>query len=301
MAKERSGFCMKAGGLVRLVGIVCLALSWSWTAHAETVCRSDATFSLSLDGSSLSLDSKHACLGTILEELARQADVEIQLPRSAADKPVTALFRKLSLEEGLERILEGMDYILETRAQTDPMLADAAPPTGSVAIWFLSRELEPTTIGLVGSNAPKGPFEQEAPAPPEDDEAEDLRALAEQAGGSPDPELRAAAVQLIVQADDKVKAVEMILTGLRDPAAEVRGSALGVVGDLGPNAALAVDLIGEIALHDERPELRMRALQKLVEGQYPQEITVDIMTAALQDRDKQVSDLARALLDLGTR
>lgn len=298
--KVPRGFRMKVDGLVGLGGIALLALGWGSTAQAGIACRPDAPFVLSLEGGSLSLDGKNACLGAVLEELARQAHAQIDLPAWLAERPVAASFRKLPIEQGLSRILAGTNYALQTKARGDPPAGEAAAAPERLEVWVVSEKTGPTTVGPVQPGGREGPFAERAGELWEEDEEIDLRALAERARTAPEPEVRGYAIQLFVQGDDKATAVEMVLAGLRDPAPEVRSAALSVVGELGPAAASAVGPIAEIALYDEIPELRMLALHKLVAGDYPREIAAGAVTEALHDPNQKVSDLARNLIDLVT-
>jgi len=122
--------------------------------------------------------------------------------------------------------------------------------------------------------------------------------LAEQARSDPNPEVRALAVQLIIQADDSTKAADMILAGMQDPDPEVRSAALAMARNAGPETTVPIDLITEIALHDDSPGLRRQALHQLVEANIPPAIAAETLRRASHDEDQEVSNLARNLYKL---
>lgn len=287
-------------GLTRLGGIALLALACCSTARAETLCRPDAPIALSLEGGTLSLNGRNACLGAVLESLAREAHARIDLPRWLAGRPVTASFRELSIEQGLSRILAGTNYALQTKARSDAPSGEAAAPSEGLQVWVVSEKIRASAAGAAPPGGREGAFAEGAGDLRREGEEIDLHALAERARDSTEPEVRGYAIQLFVQGDDKAMAARMVMAGLRDPAPEVRGAALSVVEELGPAAASAAVAITEIALHDESAELRMLALHRLVAGDYPQEIAADTVTEALHDPDRKVSDLARRLIDVVT-
>lgn len=280
---------MKMDSFARFVGIVFIALGLPWNTSADMTCRPGAPFALSVDGSSLSLDSKNACLGAVLETLARRTDAQVDLPTSLADRRVADTFHNLSVEQGVKRILKGTNYVLQTSGQTDPLAGESAFEPERIEVWVLSTKPTLLTRG--------GPNEQLTPVSQEEDDTIALRALAEQARSALNPEVRALAAQLITQTDDSAAGAEMILAGMQDPAPEVRSAALAVAGDVGPRAVVAVNLITQIALHDLSPRLRRQALQQLLEADVPTAIAAETLRTAIHDEDEEVSDLARNLLN----
>lgn len=286
---------MQVSHFIRSLALLCLCLAWRESLAADTDCRSDALFELSLDGILLSLNSENVCLEGILEELERRAQVTIHMPASLPQKRVSESFRELPLEQGMERILKGTNYLLWTEAPKEAPAAQPAAVPGVVEIWIVPRESSSEAAAVGQKDIPADPLERakrylEA----------DAHELVEQARSAPDPKLRADAVALLVHADKDAEVSETIVAALHDLDPRVRKAALHIVGDLGPEAPGAVEAITEIARADESPQLRMRALRKLFEEDYPSDVTENTVMGALRDPHQDVRNLARNLLELVT-
>jgi HEAT repeat protein len=195
----------------------------------------------------------------------------------------------------MERILKGTNYLLWTKAPKEAPAAQPAAAPGSVEIWIVPRESSSETAAIGQRDVPADPLERakrylEA----------DAHELVEQARSAPDPKLRADAVALLVHAEKDAEVSETIVSALHDPDPRVRKAALHIVGDLDPEAPGAVEAITEIARADESPQLRMRALRKLFEEDYPPDVAENSVMWALQDPHEDVRNLARNLLELVT-
>ena len=284
---------MQVSRFLRALAALCLCLAWRESLAADTDCRSDALFELSLDDNLLSLNSKNVCLGTILQELERQARVTVHAPASLPQKGVSESFRELPLEQGMERILKGTNYLLWTKAPKAAPAAQPAGAPGTVEIWIVPREPSSETAAIGQTDVPADPLER-AKRYLEADAYE----LVEQARSAPDPKLRADAVALLVHAEKDAEVSETIVSALHDPDPRVRKAALHIVGDLGPEAPGALEAITKIARADESPQLRMRALRKLFEEDYPPDVAKNSVIGALQDPHEDVRNLARSLLEL---
>ncbi len=272
--------------------LLCLCLAWSGSLAVDTTCRPDAPLALELDGDLLSLTSENACLETILQELERQAPVTIHLPPSLSQEGVSDSFSGLPLAEGLARILKRTNYLLWTKAPDDTPPAKSASAFGTVEVWIVPRES--AAPAAVDDEAVRA----ELLARARDLLAADTEELIAQARGAPDPQLRASAVALLVHAEKDATVAETILGALEDPDPRVRKAALHVVGDLGPDAPGAAAAVAQIARRDESPQLRMRALEKIFEANYPRDLAKSTVLAALEDPEAEVRALAQNLLEL---
>ena len=281
------------GPLVAGPGVLlCLCLAWRASLAVDPTCRPDAPLALELDGDLLSLTSDNACLETILQELERQAPVTIHLPPSLSQEGVSDSFSGLPLSEGLARILKRTNYLLWTRAPDDTPPAKSASAFGTVEVWIVPRESAAPAV--VDDEAVRA----ELLARARDLLAAGTEELVAQARGAPDPQLRASAVALLVHAEKDATVAETILGALEDPDPRVRKAALYVVGDLGPDAPGAAAAVAQIARRDESPQLRMRALEKIFEANYPRDLAKSTVLAALEDPEAEVRALAQNLLEL---
>ena len=71
-----------------------------------------STINLTLEGDTISADLKGARLGDILENLNKERGIWWKGQESVLEEKVTVQFTKLSLKEGIERILGSMDHCL---------------------------------------------------------------------------------------------------------------------------------------------------------------------------------------------
>lgn len=92
--------------------------------------RSGPSFVLSVQGSSLSFQGDGALLGEVLEELGRQADIEVHVADEVAEETVPFSFEDFPLDQGLKLILRGRNYILTYQK---PLLFKGQPPAPKVA------------------------------------------------------------------------------------------------------------------------------------------------------------------------
>ncbi|MDY6949984.1 MAG: hypothetical protein SWE60_00595 [Thermodesulfobacteriota bacterium] len=112
----------------------------------------------------LSADLSGVPLNRVLEHLSSEHGMAFKVPESVADHRVSVRFTELSLEEGLKRILTGLDYSLEFDGQGQPCAiviigeekssggaTRPATPAGSV-----SREPGSRNTGPTGPDLPSG-------------------------------------------------------------------------------------------------------------------------------------------------
>jgi hypothetical protein len=264
-----------------------MLLCWggTWQVEAEPACRHDAPSVLTFEEGLLSLEAKNICLGILLEALAEQSYAQIHLSPSIADKPVSASFKELPLEQAIKHILRDTSYALQTKSKHGFWAEDSPATSEGVEIWLAPKE-------AVVSDQPSSLSEGQ-------EKLIDLAALAEQSRFAPEPETRTYAVQLIAQTSDRAKAAQILLTSLQDSAPQVRCAALMTMAELNSAVtASAMDGVADMALHDENPEVRKRALLKLINEDFWSEATSTAMTRALYDKNPAIQEVARELSKL---
>lgn len=170
-------------------------------------------------------------LGWVLDQIARRSGIPIFHDEVVANHVLSMTLQDAAFDEGLREILSGYDmFILYGGEQVAP-----------VAIWVY----------------PEGKGRQLLPVPPE------LWASTpemEQQLGDSDPELRAQAVETLIQRRG-LRSLEAVLQALEDPHATVRSRAL----DAAVNHAVELpeDTLAHLAQLDPSPQVRFLALTAL--------------------------------------
>jgi HEAT repeat protein len=170
-------------------------------------------------------------LGWVLDQIARQSGIPIFHDEGIANQVLSMTLQDTALDEGLREILSGYDvFILYGGEQVAP-----------VAIWVY----------------PEGKGRQLLPVPPE------LWASTpemEQQLGDPDPDLRAQAIETLIQRRGP-QSLEAVLQALEDPQDTVRSRAL----DAAANHAVELpeDTLAHLTQLDPSPQVRFLALTAL--------------------------------------
>jgi len=209
-------------------------------------------------------------LGWVLDQIARRSGIPIFHDEGVANQVLSMTLQDTAFDEGLREILSGYDmFILYGGEQVAP-----------VAIWVY----------------PEGKGRQLLPVPPE------LWASTpemEQQLGDSDPELRAQAIEALIQRRG-LRSLEAILQALEDPHDTVRSRAL----DAAVNHAveLPTDTLAHLAQLDPSPEVRFLALTALAAdlGRGPDNNDSDLRSIseyALNDASSHVRAQARQILE----
>lgn len=124
--------------------------------------------------------------------------------------------------------------------------------------------------------------------------AELLEALLTEASTASDPEDKAKALVSLTDIDpDDPRVRDVVLDSLRDPDRTVREGALHSLMDV--QWDLPVEVLVDMALHDEDTELRLVALH-LASMRLPHDQAADLLQDTRHDRDPWVGDLAKEML-----
>ncbi len=87
-------------------------LLFLWACGGGSESGSPSSLALSLQDQQLSAALRHAAVGDVLAELARQTGIHVRVEGAAAIERVSVEFTNLPLEEGIKRILQGKNYAL---------------------------------------------------------------------------------------------------------------------------------------------------------------------------------------------
>ena len=223
----------------------------------------------------VTLDAHDASLRALLEEIAREAGLELE-GEEWLTGTITVRFRRRPLAQALPLILGDRGYALVSATPTSP--EGTSPP-------------RPSHLRLFRPTAPPGdPVEGHAR-----DRVTGEDTLLEQLETGPDALDRLDAIDALAQSDDPATVRRMGLAALRDPDESVRAAAIEALALLGGDSA--VEML-ELALRDRAIEIREDAVTAL------QRIGGDRaargLTAAVHDRSAEVRWLAvDALGDIG--
>lgn len=247
-------------------------------AESENAGRSETDgFFLSFQAGTLSANIEQSPLAEVLQELARQANLEVSVVASLAAERVSARFERLPLEQGIERLLVNKNYTLRYIHET------SGPRVAEIRIASDKSE----AIGRIGSEGDLAPASE---SPPQSPEGKSLDELAHAAVSAPDPQARIDALKALGTHRADAKAQETIASALKDGDREVRDVALNYVQ--GEGVSVPLETLTAMALKDASPELRLHALDELVESSEPEEVMEQLQQAA-QDPDPNVQAYAK--------
>lgn len=261
-----------------LAAVVWASLGVAQAESAESTGSPAPDIFLSFKDNTLSVKIERGRLPQVLQELARQAHLEVTLASSLAQERVSLSFDGLPLEKGIARILMGKNYTLR--------YAPEAVPPRVAEIRVISGGSGP--IARIGPTGPPS-----AGSDLRSPEGKSLDELARDATRAPDSKVRIDALKSLGRwgEDEKVQATVASALGDQDP--EVRGMALASVQ--GGGVSIHLEALTEMALKDASPELRLHALDELVERSEPGAIVEQLKQAA-QDPDPHVQALAQRWL-----
>ena len=221
-----------------------------------------ATPVVECDGGRISVTARSVDLAALLEQVARRCRFTLVLA-GTVDAKVSRGFTDLPLQEGLRRLLQGQDYIIEE------------PVAGA-----------PATLRVMGRSGQGSAVVVRAPAVTSNTNLGTLRTALD----SSDPAVRADAA-LALGDSGEPQAVSLLAPLLTDADEIVREAAFLALTDLGGEAS-AQAVAG--VLGDDRVSVRAAAVDALTEMETP-DIT-PLLAPALLDPEEQVRNAAFAAM-----
>jgi len=260
----------------RWAAVLLLSLGSAWA---------EEPFYLSVKDNTLSARVTQIPLGEVLQALAREARVAVDVRGSAAAEAISASFDGLPLEEGVKRLLTGRNYTLAFEPQ-----APAGRSPRLIQIRVLSEG-----AGSLTTTSEATPAAEATPTPVKPPASHSLDALAREVQQAREPAARIAALKALVeQGGTGEQAVAAATSALKDGDPQVRGTALGVAREHG---LLVEDgTLREIAVKDSSTQLRVQAWVALVERSETVEDERQRLNQAFQDPDPGIKDWAERKL-----
>lgn len=263
-----------------LTGVLLLSLGTAWAEDRGAENRVVPPFIVSVKDTTLSVKIENVPLGEVLKELARQAHLEVYLGASSAEERISARFDNLPIEEGIKRLLRGKNYTLTyARTAASPRVAE---------IRVIANGPGPITK-ITDKTASFPPAAETGSSSPEE---RPLEELAQQALQAPEPAARITALKALGERGEEEKSRSTVASALRDQNTGVRGVALELVQQGLP---VPLEAVHEMALHDTSPELRINALDTLVDLS-DTNAAMEYLKKALQDPDPQIKTRVQHML-----
>lgn len=220
----------------------------------------------------LSADITEIPLRRVLVVLGRRIGAKIFIAKDLDDE-ISVRFSKLPLEQGIERILKGRNYVL-IRNQI---------PGGGVKV---------AEIRVLSRNSDETAELKELDTVEE--RTAELAVLTTRALEAIKAEDRLAALNELVETTDREndsQLTDVLVSALKDKDAGVRGFAVGAIGSVSNPPA---EPVIEMALGDENPELRIGALEELI-AIHGEDVARPVFEEARGDPDARVQATAEGL------
>ncbi len=222
-------------------------------------------------GQTFSAKIQGAPIVEVFQELNRQTGTRFKI-HGDPSTPVQAEFEHLPLQKGLQRMLHGRNHVLIGTVR-EPGSADA--PVSSIELYLLDGTW--VTKGAVKTTRTATP-------PP-------TTTRQERSSQPGDIEERIDALFDLIE-EDPAQASEAVAIAARDPNLEVRRAALEALEYLEEMAP--INVLTEMALEDEDPELRVEALELLAASDA--ESAISTLQLALKDPNEDIRQFARNML-----
>jgi hypothetical protein len=250
------------------------------TAGAASDPGGEKRVTLTVQNERISAQLEAVPLRAVLAELAQQTQIEFLIPKQDAQRPLSAKFSDLPLQDGIKRLLEGSNYVL----LTDPPAAPGQAPRIK-QIRVLSAGAEYTKI--------KGRADAAAGAAG----AAPGQAQATGSGlDSDDPQERIKALEALVEAHGDVVNNEIMPTLLEslqgDPSPQVRATALQFI--YSSEDKWPIEQLTEVAAKDADPLIRSDAIRGLAVASTDESLAA--VRQGLQDPDPKVRYTAQKAL-----
>ncbi len=219
-------------------------------------------------------------LHELLDEIARQSGLTV-VRYVALDERMTLEFNKLSLIEGLRRILRSRSFVLAYVRQTPEewQSAVARPMT----LWVLPQGEENTSRQnmIFGDTNAGG-------------SAEELATKISQLHAALSSEAAEDREEAVLELGDSghAEALTSLTLALADENEDVREAAVIALAEIGGTEATHTLAI---ALGDEDPKVRVEAVDAL--GEIGGEVTIGLLEQALADHENSVREAAAEILD----
>jgi hypothetical protein len=219
----------------------------------------------------LNVRIENTSLEWALKRISQQSGVPISSVGGLDAHPLSIQFERLSLEDGLRRILKDHDFFLF-------LAADGRAPALR-GVWVYPKGQGHALMPLA---PPREPSQFHA--------SSDLT--------HPNPTARARALEALAEREGQ-QALPAVLQGLMDSDESVRSRALFTV----LNAAVAIpqDALEEVVRNDSSPLVRSLAMEAITNANLQEPSRArQIAEFALQDADPQVREQAQWILDMAS-
>ena len=228
----------------------------------------------------LSVRVENMSLHELLDEIARQSDLTV-VRYVALDERMTLEFHKLSLDEGLRRILRSRSFVLAYVQLTskEAQSAIARPMT----LWVLPQGGETSSI--------QDPLVSDMNVWASGEELATAISPLHAALSSEAAEDREEAVVELGESS-QTEALASLTLALVDESEDVREAAIVVLAEIG--GAEATQALA-IALGDENPKVRAEAVEAL--GEIGGKSAIGLLKQALADHEHIVREAATEILD----
>lgn len=240
-----------------------------------TTATWSVAYSNGSNGPLLNVVAEQAPLIQIMEEIVRKTGIQIRgLDKLQGD--ISIRFSGLALEQGLVRLLAGVDHVFSTGHATN---GSGSPMKVLILRTRKTNEAQESVSGVAQ------PQKDEIRISADEQEKAESAAI-ETALQAPDPKVRMEAVAALGNTANR-QAVEPLVSALADEHAEVRGQAadaLMAIGDV-----QAVENLARLLTGDEDTQVRRRAAEALLRIQDQESLdSSDTALQALQDQDPLV-------------
>lgn len=223
-------------------------------------------FQNAVENGMLTFHAKDQPLRSILEEIGEKGRVTMVVAEDLGNEEISVDFRRYSLDEALRQMLKGYDALFLYGAD------DGSKPASLKNVWVYPPKQAPDIDGIS-----LGAWRA--------DTKRIERTLID-----PSPEVRAHAVDTLIRRE-RGQAAGIVLDALRDPSRIVRNQALSRALSMGVD--LPQDVLADLALNDESPDVRLLALQAL-----PLDPALKwVFERASQDASHPIMNMARDLLE----
>jgi HEAT repeat protein len=232
---------------------------------------------------SLSVVAVSVPLSRILREIAQDTGVEVRGSQDLQEE-VSVRFSRLPLRQALARLLGGMNYLL--------LLEDTTLPGGrrSGLIWVLGRRAPsaPETASLTGAQGTRSEKAEGVMASPHASGAVTDEAALRKSLSDPNPAVQAMALDRLAE-NNRQEAIPLLVDGTRSQQPQLRLRALDLLINSQANENTVLSALGR-AVSDEDVGVKSYAIRALAERGGPEAIAH--LGEALRDSDPAIKMLA---------